>query len=411
MRRTVLILLTVFIMLTAAVSVPAQGGPTFNGFLRYQLGMTLSDTQIIRNTVTAEVELGYRGTDVGLLINPYFEIDPSIQPTVGLREAYIDFYTNAVDFRFGKQIIIWGKSDGLAITDIVSPKDLTNFLIPDFRELRLGVISGKADVYLGPAMIELIYIPVFSPSVLPEQGSIWYTSLETPIEPTINPAPNVPTEFLDGEVYGRLSVHTSPIDFDLAGGYYWTNEPSPTIVKTFSSPGVISGITVTPEHYRQALLGATLSSSVGPFILRAESGYFTPMRFLTADPADTDGYVEKDYLQSLAGVDTVLGGFDLSAQFMHQFVVYHEEALQQDKHSYTVTLRMRRGFFREKLVFDAFSYIGINAPDALLKVGITYAPLDALSFRAEGNFFFGESGRFGAYSGNDLIVLSTRYSY
>ncbi|TVQ18337.1 MAG: hypothetical protein EA382_17840, partial [Spirochaetaceae bacterium] len=63
------------------------------------------------------------------------------------------------------------------------------------------------------------------------------------------------------------------------------------------------------------------------------------------------------------------------------------------------------------LVFDAFSYVGFNAPDALVKVGVTWAPADALSFRAEGNLFFGDEGQFGAYDDNDLVVISTRYSY
>ena len=150
---------------------------------------------------------------------------------------------------------------------------------------------------------------------------------------------------------------------------------------------------------------------MGPFIVRAESGYFTPRRFLTTEMSYADGYVEKDYLQSLVGLDTVLAGSDLSAQLLHQYVMDYEDPLQQDEHSWTVTARVRRSFLREKLVLDAFSYIGINAPDALLKVGITFAPADALSFRAEGNVFFGDSGQFGSYAGNDLLVITSRYSF
>ena len=244
MKRAIMISLAAG-LLAAAVSVSAEE-TTVNGYLRHQLATTVSDAQIVRNAVTTEVMLGYRGADVDVLINPYFELGRDGETDLGLREAYIDFTTTAVDFRVGKQIIIWGRADGLAITDIVSPRDLTNFLIPDFRELRLGVTAAKADAYLGPAMVQLIYLPQFTPSVLPEPGSIWYTSLETPVEPTINPPPAVGSELLDGELYGRLRVQSSLLDVDLAGGYYWTNEPSPTITKEFSSPGVLSALTVTP---------------------------------------------------------------------------------------------------------------------------------------------------------------------
>jgi len=408
MKRTIMLLLAA--MLAAAVSLSAQE-PSLHGYLRHQLGTTVNDAEIVRNAVTAEVELGYRGTDVDLLLNPWFEIVSGADPEVGLREAYLDYYTDFVDLRVGKQIVIWGRADGLAITDIVSPKDLTNFLIPDFRELRLGVIAASANAYIGSAVVELIYVPVFTPSVLPSPDSIWYTSLETPIEPTVNPAPDVGSSLEDGEFYGRLRVQTSAVDVDLAGGYYWTNEPSPTITKEFASPGVLSSLSVTPEHYRQWLAGGAVSSSVERFILRGESGYLTPKRFLTTDMTDTDGYVEKDYLQSLAGVDTVVAGIDLSTQVMHQYVLEYEDALRQDEHSWTATFRARKSFLRERLVFDAFSYVGFNAPDALMKVGATWAPADAISFRAEGNLFFGDEGQFGAYDENDLVVVSTRYSY
>ena len=409
MKRTIMLLVAAG-MLAAAVSLPAQE-PSLHGYLRHQLGATVSDAEIVRNAVTAEVELGYRGTDVDLLLNPWFEIAPNANTEVGVREAYLDYYTDFVDLRVGKQIVIWGKADGLAISDIVSPKDLTNFLIPDFRELRLGVIAASASAYVGPAIVELIYVPVFTPSVLPTPDSIWYTSLETPIEPTVNPAPDVGSALDDGEFYGRLRMRTSALDVDLAGGYYWTNEPSPTITKEFASPGVLSSLTVTPEHYRQWLAGGAVSSSVGPFILRGESAWFTPKLFLTTEMTDVDGYVEKDYLQSLVGADTVLAGVDLSAQVMHQYVLDHEDALRQEEHSWTATFRARKSFLRERLAFDAFSYVGFNAPDALVKVGATWAPADALSFRAEGNLFFGDEGQFGAYDENDLVVISTRYSY
>jgi hypothetical protein len=397
-------------ILVVAVLLPAQE-PTLHGYLRHQLGAAMDGGEIIRNVVTAEVELGYQGVDVDVLLNPYFQVDADAEGEVGLREAYIDYYTDSVDFRVGKQIVIWGKADGLAITDVVSPKDLSNFLIPEFRELRLGVIAGSATVYRGAAALEVVYVPVFTPSILPAPDSIWYTSFDAPVEPTITPGMSVEPALENGEVYSRLRLQTGLLDFDLAGGYYWTNEPSPTISREFASPGVLSSVTVTPEYYRQFLAGAAVSASAGPFILRGEAGYFTPRRLLTEDVSNPVGYVEKDYLQALAGADTVVAGVDLSAQVMHQFIVDYEDALQQDEYTWTATLRARRTFFRDRLAVDLFSYIGLNEPDALVKTGATWAPADALSFRLEGNFFFGDTGQFGGYSGNDLIVLSTRYSY
>ena len=74
-------------------------------------------------------------------------------------------------------------------------------------------------------------------------------------------------------------------------------------------------------------------------------------------------------------------------------------------------MRARRSFLQEQIVLDAFSYVGISAPDALLKFGVSWVPADALLFRVEGNLFFGDTGQFGTYDANDLLVISARYSF
>jgi len=53
-----------------------------------------------------------------------------------LHEIYLDLYFKKFDIRVGKQQIVWGKADGVFITDIVSPLNLTEFLLPDFDEIR-----------------------------------------------------------------------------------------------------------------------------------------------------------------------------------------------------------------------------------------------------------------------------------
>ncbi len=401
-----------FALLVTNVALPAQlPETTFHGLLRHQFAVTVADALIVRNAVTGELEVEVRGSMVDGYMNPYLEAEPEAAPRVGLREAYVDVYWTAVDLRVGRQIVIWGKSDGLAITDIVSPRDLSNFLIPEFRELRLPVTAVKASVHFSPAELEVIYIPGFTPSMLPPPESIWYTSLDTPVEPAINPPPEVGPDLTDGEYYARFRLLAGRGDLDLSGGYYWTNEPSPTIVREFSSPGVLAGITVTPEHYRQAMGGFAASTALGPFVLRGESAFFTPRRVLTSDPAAALGYVERDGIDSLVGVDTSLAGINLSAQLMHQIILDYDEAIREDEHRWTTTLRLRRAFLREQLVLDAFGYVGLNAPDAFVKIGTTWAPADSLSFRAEANLFFGESGRFGVHHGNDLVVASVKYSY
>ncbi len=69
--------------------------------------------------------------------------DYSDSLTFRLREAYLDLYFGNFDLRIGKQQIVWGKADGVFITDMVSPKIYSNFYYPNFDEIRIGVEGAK----------------------------------------------------------------------------------------------------------------------------------------------------------------------------------------------------------------------------------------------------------------------------
>ena len=76
---------------------------------------------------------------VAFKANPYLYYFSDKDLELGLRETYLDIYFDSIDLRVGKQQIIWGKADGVFITDIVSPKDLREFLLPDFDESGPGL--------------------------------------------------------------------------------------------------------------------------------------------------------------------------------------------------------------------------------------------------------------------------------
>ena len=98
------------------------------GYVRNYTGVLLNgdnEYSIIQNTLNLNVEQSK--DKIAFKANPYIYQYPNQEMEIGLREAYLDIYFNSVDVRIGKQQIIWGKADGVFITDIVSPKDLSEF--------------------------------------------------------------------------------------------------------------------------------------------------------------------------------------------------------------------------------------------------------------------------------------------
>ena len=82
-----------------------------------------------------------------------------------MQEASVCYYTNHIDYRFGKQLVSWGSAYKLNPTSYFNPYDLT---IVTPGEKRLGIIAATARYY-GPARIEIagILSPFFTSHQMP----------------------------------------------------------------------------------------------------------------------------------------------------------------------------------------------------------------------------------------------------
>ncbi len=67
-----------------------------------------------------------------------------------LTDAYFQGrVTNDIDLKIGHQIVVWGKSDSIRITDVINPLDNRLPGMTDIEDLRLSVAMIKADYYVG----------------------------------------------------------------------------------------------------------------------------------------------------------------------------------------------------------------------------------------------------------------------
>jgi hypothetical protein len=61
------------------------------------------------------------------------------------RETYLDFTGGGLDWRVGRQHIVWGEMVGLFVADVVSAKDLREFILPDFQVVRIPQWAARAE--------------------------------------------------------------------------------------------------------------------------------------------------------------------------------------------------------------------------------------------------------------------------
>jgi len=427
--------LSLVLFLTVITNLSAQG-LQFSGYARSYTGVLLNDANefsILQNTFNLNIE-DSRG-NVAFKVNPYIYQYPNEELIIGLREAYLDIFFDNLDLRLGKQQVIWGKADGVFITDIISPKDLSEFLLRDFEEIRMGITALKANYYFGNSGVELVWAPAFTPTQLPESSSPWGRTpeFESPI-PGVKPTviydysqKAIPAALENSETFIKFSGVSSFIDYELMGGYIFDDDPSMHVKVDMSvdNNGVPQPkLTLTPQHHRLSLMGGSTSMDIMGYVVRSELAYYAGKNFQanetfqvgTMNMTLPSGLEEKDYLHYLVGVDFSIGSTRLSTQFIQEYILDYDEAIVQDEVSNMSTFLINRMFLNDLLTLQLFSYYDIKNEDALIRPTVAYDLADGFEVLAGANIFMPGINNdylayFGYYDDNDMLYLKLKYSF
>ncbi len=390
----------------------------FSGYVRNYSGMLLgnssNDFVILQNTFNLNIEKKFDNS--AFKVNPMIYHDYSDSVTFRLREAYLDLYFDNFDLRIGKQQIVWGKADGVFITDIVSPKNLFQFLLPDFDEIRMGVVGAKFDYYLGDNTLELVWLPVFTPTELPSKNSLWFPKINFMIPPTFDYSKqNVTPSLENSEIFAKYSALTSLVDFELMAGYMWDDDAT-MFSSIIPNPNGGMNLTLIPEHKRLSLAGGSFSTTVGPFVFRGEGAYYFGKYFNTLNPAVNNGVIQKDYIHYMLGADFTLFDINFSAQFIQKAIMDYEDIIKptslfKDETNNMMTFLARYSTLNETLNLEFFTYYDFEYDGALMRPRILYDYSDSINLQFGANIFLGTEGLFGQYNKNDMIYGKIIYNF
>jgi len=414
MKKLILFLIAALFFFEGGMSKVWAQETTTSGYLRNYTGILLKDDNdfaIMQDTLDLSIE--HSKGQVAFKANVYIHNYPNAEQEIDIRQSYMDIYLDAVDIRIGKQQVIWGKADGVSITDVISPKDMREYILPDFEEIRLGIQALKIDYYLGDNTIEMVWVPVFTRNTMPDEDSIWYIQPDFLITPTFDYSKkDVTSDLKSSEVFVKFSGITSVIDYEFMIGYMWDDDPTMHVQKTIDpATGQLSAITVTPEHHPLKLTGGSFSTAAGGSVIRGEAAYYEGKYFRSDDPTLADGVVEKEYIHVLLGLDFTIWGIKTSLQLIDQQIQDYDEQILNDKNENTVTFLISKDFLRETLHLEMFSYFDLNNDGSLLRPKISYDLIDGFNIIAGFNIFNGKVGKFGQYDDNDMIYSKIKYSF
>lgn len=235
---------------------------------------------------------------------------PALRTT--LREGYVSYAASGFEFRAGKQIIPWGKSDGVNPTDVLSAKDYT-FMNPDEEVRRLGAtsfwLSFAPNTGVSPWVLQAVWTPVFpqsklliSPSSIPSGVAVGATQTPT-------------FTFANSEQAGRVTYNGSGWDASLLAFRGWSHLPE--FAETGRSGTATSFVLqLSPTYRRVRVLGADGSYAFENWVFRAESAYFW-----TENDDGTDPTRMPSHWDSVLGLERpVWDDFRIQGQVLWRFI-------------------------------------------------------------------------------------------
>jgi hypothetical protein len=335
------------------------------------------------------------------------------QTQLRLDDTYIQGrLTHDLDIKVGRQIVVWGKSDSIRVTDVINPLDNRNPGMTDIEDLRLPTTMAKLDYYLGK----------------------WNLSAMVIAEARI---------FLEAAPYGEffpvnVVFPTAPPQ----GEFFKLKQPATSWDNTqyaFAANGIFSGWDLSfygadvydskwhlegtnPQNAARVvskiqMIGSALNIATGSWLFKAETAYVNGVRYNSTKDAKVrvDTLVGFDYM----GIsDTVL-----SAEFANRHIFDYETQMGSlttpkpdyvDQNEYQTALRATRSFMNDSLnatvllsMFGAsWEYGGFT------RIWVEYDIIDALN----ANFGFvdylsGERPFAEAIQNNDRVFADITYSF
>lgn len=325
-------------------------------------------------------------------------------------EGYVTAHFANADVRIGKQIVAWGRADGINPTDNLTPHDFT-VLLPFEEDQRFGTLALKLDVPLtSELMFTFFTTPFFEPTKIP-QSSASPISVDKPAHTLANSEAGLKLDKSGGAFDGSISYYRG---FDL-------------LPDLGLAAMTVSGPLLTLQYHRIEVFGADAARNFGRYGVRGEVAYVR-----TRDRSGRDPTLKNPYLFYVLGVDrTFLESLNINLQFVGRSVINFQDpeasadpvlrnvavqnaifANQQDRTSQGMSSRLSNKWFNDTLEAEVLLFVNFQHTNAFIRPLITYAFSDHAKGTLGGEYYRGpDNSVFGQLKRNRGVFTELRYSF
>ena len=328
-------------------------------------------------------------------------------------ETYLDISAGDLDFRFGRQHIIWGEVIGLFFADVVSAKDLREFVLLDFDLIRIPQWAVRAEYFKDDFHAEFIFIPYMTYDEIGVPGSEFYP-FPSPAPPefgTVILDERQPDNSLENSAYGaRLSILKG--GWDVSGFYYGSVDATPFFSRSIQS-GTDPVFVYQPDHDRIQQFGMTTSKDFGSFIFKGE-GVYTMDRWFNVDLlSDADGVVQKNFLDYVLSLERPLPEeSQINFQFFQRWFPSHDPNMFLREFETGVSFYASTRAFHESLEPEGLVIYSFTRNDSMIRLKLNWYFHENWRLTGGADFLNGDPlGVFGRFDQSDRIYYEVRYTF
>jgi hypothetical protein len=313
--------------------------------------------------------------------------------------------TSDLDIKAGRQIVVWGRSDNIRITDVLNPLDLRWPGLVDIEKLRLPVTMTKLDYYIKGWSLSGIALHEVRYNRNPEFGSDFFPGLQ-PLPGKESP----PEGFAIDNTQFAASLNGIfqgwDISFYIADIYAQNGHISPTSLSPLPRSEV--------KHSRVKMLGGAFNIARGNWLFKTEAAYFDGFEFSNRPDKEysrLDGLVGIEY----SGISDATITLDIADRHYFNFDKQLQDSPDFQKEDlFEWALRITKPYLNDtlKLTFLANTFGPTGDDGAVQRFSAEYDYTD--SIQLTGGIVFYHSGDLRRTMGigdNDRVFLDVQYSF
>jgi len=304
-----------------------------------------------------------------------------------------------LDVKLGRQVVNWGRSDTLRVTDVLNSLDNREPGLTDIENLRLPSTMAKLDYYVGPWSFTAIVVPEIRHDYNPPPGSDFFNlpnlgDLPPPLPPVLPPIDPDALDFEDQRTaqWGSNPEYAGSIDgifsgwdvsFNVARIYQNRSSLTPAV------PGSTAQNLI--ETDRVTMIGGGGNYTWGSWLFKTELAWFKDVDYAFLRPIPAPAYYEGARTQSnrvdfMGGVEYYgLVDTTIAVEIVNRHIIDYDPLYQYfpnyvEENSVEYALRVSNEWMNSRLDTTLLALvIGSKAQGgAILRAQVDYDLLDAL---------------------------------